>query len=151
MKTAKSLMVLDGNQDDFLDGQAQAGRSSDRSFGLLFALLAGIAAVLAAWHGRSSASAWGAVAALFLLAALFAPALLGPFNHLWRALGLLLSNVTTPLVMGLLFFAVVTPVGMLMRAAGKDPLRLRLDRRASSYWLARGGEGERRTSMKRQF
>jgi hypothetical protein len=151
MKTAKSLTVLDGNQDEFLDGQGQTGWSSDRSFGLLFALLAGIAAVLAAGHGRSSASAWGAVAALFLLAALFAPALLGPFNRLWRALGLLLSKITTPLIMSLLFFAVVTPVGMLMRAAGKDPLRLRFDRGASSYWLARGADGERQTSMKRQF
>jgi saxitoxin biosynthesis operon SxtJ-like protein len=150
MKKTKSLTVLDGNWDEFLDGDGRSG-SSDRAFGLLFAALTGIAAGFAAWHGRSSAFGWAAVAALFLVSALLAPALLGPLNRLWRGLGLLLSRITTPIVMGVLFFAVVTPVGVLMRASGKDPLRLRPDRGASSYWLARAGERERQTSMTRQF
>ncbi len=88
---------------------------------------------------------------LFLAAALFAPALLGPLNRGWRRLGLLLSKVTTPIVMGLLFFAVLTPVGAIMRATGKDPLRLRFDRGLPSYWLARASPADRQTSMTRQF
>jgi hypothetical protein len=55
------------------------------------------------------------------------------------------------LAMGVLFFAVLTPLGLLLRLAGRDLLRLRFDRRAPSYWIARASAGGRRTSMKRQF
>jgi hypothetical protein len=50
-----------------------------------------------------------------------------------------------------LFFAVLTPIGIVIRLAGKDPLRLRLEPRASSYWVARSSAGERRTSMTKQY
>jgi hypothetical protein len=53
--------------------------------------------------------------------------------------------------MGLLFFVVIAPVGVIMRLAGKDPLRLRLERESSSYWLARSSQGDRQTSMTQQF
>jgi hypothetical protein len=56
------------------------------------------------------------------------------------------------IVMAILFFAVVTPVGLVMRMASRDPLRRRLDREASSYWLVRDTtRNERQTSMTRQF
>ena len=64
----------------------------------------------------------------------------------------MLSKVLGRIVMAILFFAVVTPVGLVMRTAGRDPLRRRLDREASSYWLARGtARDDRQTSMTRQF
>jgi len=53
--------------------------------------------------------------------------------------------------MGVLFFCVLTPVGLVLRLAGRDPLRLRLDRRAPSYWIERASPGGRQTSMKKQF
>jgi hypothetical protein len=62
-----------------------------------------------------------------------------------------LSKVFSPIVMAILFFAVVTPLGLIIRLAGRDPLRQHLDRNAASYWLARGGaQGEPETSMTRQ-
>jgi hypothetical protein len=64
----------------------------------------------------------------------------------------MLSKVLGRIVMAILFFAVVTPVGLVMRTAGRDPLRRRLDREASSYWLVRdAARNERQTSMTRQF
>jgi Saxitoxin biosynthesis operon protein SxtJ len=141
----------DGNWHESLDGEGPAAGSSDRAFGLLFGALAGAAAVHAAWKGRSSALGWAAVATLFLAAALLAPALLGPLNRAWRRLALLLSKVTTPIVMGLLFFFVLTPVGVVMRLTGQDPLRLRFERDSPSYWLGRTSPGDRQTSMTKQF
>lgn len=141
----------DGNWHELLEGEGPAAGSSDRSFGLLFGALAGAAAVLAAWKGRSSEFGWGAIAVLFLAAALFMPALLGPLNRGWRRLALLLSKVTTPIIMGLLFFFVLTPVGVVMRLTGKDPLRVRFERDSPSYWLGRTSQGDRQTSMTRQF
>jgi hypothetical protein len=60
----------------------------------------------------------------------------------WRLVG--------PLVAGVLFFCVLTPLGLVVRLAGRDPLRLCFDRRAPSYWLVRGAAGGRQTSMKKQ-
>ena len=151
MKRTKSVTESDGNWHESLNGEGPGAGSSDRAFGLLFGALAGAMAVLAVWKGRPSAFGWGAVAVLFVAAALWAPPLLGPLNRAWRRVALLLSKVTTPIVMGLMFFVVLTPVGAIMRLTGKDPLRLRFDSAAPSYWLPRSSQGERQTSMDKQF
>jgi hypothetical protein len=63
-----------------------------------------------------------------------------------------LAKLCTSILMAILFFAVLTPIGVVTRLAGRDPLRLRLQREASSYWLTRGtAPGERQTAMTRQF
>jgi hypothetical protein len=64
----------------------------------------------------------------------------------WSILGLL-----SPLLLGVAFFCVLTPVGLVMRLARRDRLRLRFDRQASSYWIERPSTGGRQTSMKKQF
>src|SRR5437867_3694299 len=66
-----------------------------------------------------------ALAAAFGLAALLAPRILSPLNRLWARLGDLLHKVTTPLIMGLLFFGALTPCAAIMRLVGKDSLRLK--------------------------
>jgi hypothetical protein len=77
--------------------------------------------------------------------------LLRPFNRLWFRFGLLLSRVVNPLVMGLLFYFTVTPIGLIMRALGKDPLRLRFDRGARTYWIDRQPPGPEPETMRQQF
>jgi hypothetical protein len=59
--------------------------------------------------------------------------------------------VVGPLALGALYFGVLTPLGLVLRLAGCDPLRLRFDRRAPSYWIARASAGGRQTSMRKQF
>jgi hypothetical protein len=76
---------------------------------------------------------------------------LRPLNRAWLKLGLLLSKIVSPVVMMVLFYATVTPVGVLMRWAGKDPLRLRRDAAATSYWIPREPPGPAPNSMKQQF
>jgi MFS family permease len=141
----------DGSWHESLHHDGPPPGSTDRGFGLLFAALAAVIAIFAAWNGRSSAYGWGAVAVLLAAAAVFAPPLLGPLNRGWRWLALNLSKIMTPLIMGLLFFVVVTPVGLVMRWFGNDPLRLRLEPDNSTYWLARTSSEDRQTSMSRQF
>jgi Saxitoxin biosynthesis operon protein SxtJ len=60
-------------------------------------------------------------------------------------------GILSLVVMGILFFAVLTPVGLVMRLAGRDPLRLRFAPQQPSYWVARNSPDGRQTSMKRQF
>ena len=68
-----------------------------------------------------------------------------------RHIGLVLHKIVSPIALGILFFLVVTPTGLLMRLLGKDPLRLRFDRSADSYWIARTPPGPDADSLKNQF
>ena len=124
---------------------------SDRSFGLVFAAVF-LLVCLAPLKSGGEPRLWaGAVAAVFLVVSLTAPRLLKPLNRLWFLVGMALHHVVTPLVMGLLFFLTITPLSMLMRAFGKDPLGLRRDDAAASYWIVRQPPGPAPASMRRQF
>ncbi|TAN60913.1 MAG: hypothetical protein EPN20_13160 [Magnetospirillum sp.] len=124
---------------------------SDRSFGLVFAVVFALVCLLPLKSGEEPRLWAGAVAAAFLVVSFAAPRLLKPLNRLWFLVGMALHHVVTPVVMGLLFFVTVTPIGLIMRAAGKDPLRLKRDDAAASYWILRQPPGPAPDSMRRQF
>jgi hypothetical protein len=138
--------------EDFTRKEAVQG-SSDRSFGFVMAAFFGLVALFPLLHGPLSSIRWWAlaVAAAFLAFALLWPAALRPLNRAWLKLGLLLSKVVSPVVLMILFYATVTPIGLLMRWAGKDSLRLRRDAAAASYWVPREPPGPAPDSMKQQF
>jgi hypothetical protein len=125
--------------------------SSDRAFGFVFAAVFGLVGLLPLWRGASPRWWSLAVAGAFLTVALVIPRLLAPLNRVWLMVGLLLHMVVNPLVMALLFFTTVTPIALIMRALGQDPLRLRLDPDAPTYWIERRPPGPSANSMPRQF
>ena len=125
--------------------------SSDRSFGIVFAIVFGVIGLLPLVFG-GGARLWSlGVGAVFLVAAVVVPAVLAPLNRLWLRFGLLLHRIVSPVVLGIMFFVVITPMGLVMRAFGKDLLRLRFDRAAASYWIDRTPPGPPPESMKDQF
>ena len=129
--------------------------SSDRGFGLVFAGAAAVFGLLRLWRAGWNLSAISlaafAASALFLLAAFAAPSVLAPLNRAWAVFGRVLQAVMNPLVMAVLFYGAVLPIGALMRAFGKDPLRLRRDPGADSYWIERARRDHEPGSMARQF
>jgi hypothetical protein len=110
---------------------------SDRTFGLVMAGALALVALLNGWHHGRMWPWEAALAALFLLAALFRPALLHPLNRLWMKLGLLLHKIVNPIVMGLLFYGTIWPTGAIMRMRGRDLLRLKREPASDTYWIAR--------------
>lgn len=92
-----------------------------------------------------------AVAGAFLLAGLILPRVLRPLNSAWLRFGLVLHRITSPLILAMLFYLTVLPTGLAMRALGKDPLRLRFDRNARSYWIERSPPGPDPESLRNQF
>ena len=143
-------MVSPSFHEDFERRQAVAA-GSERGFGVVFAV---VFAAVGLWPliDGDAVRIWAlAVAALFTAAAAVAPATLRPFNRLWFLIGLALHRVVNPLVMAILFYLTVTPVALLMRLAGKGPLRLKFDRRAKSYWIERRPAGPAPESMRHQF
>ena len=83
--------------------------------------------------------------------ALVRPALLARLNRLWTMLGIILGKVVSPAVLGILFYGVLTPLGALLRLTGKDPLRLKREPGARSYWIPREPPGPPPDSMTNQF
>lgn len=125
--------------------------SSDRSFGLVFTTVFGIIGLIPLWHGQPLLW-WSLIlASLFLILSLIQPKILHPLNQVWTRFGLLLHKIVSPVVMSVLFFLTVVPIGLLMRLFGKDPLKLRFDPQAKSYWIIREQPGPTPESMNYQF
>ena len=129
-------------------GSVVIARGSDRGFGLTLAA-AGLAVGLAPLRdGRSARLPFVAAAAALGVIALVSPRVLRPFAVAWFHLGLLLHRVTGPIVLALVYFLVLTPTAIVLRLAGRDPLRLRRDPKAASYWIDRSTPA---SSMERLF
>jgi hypothetical protein len=124
--------------------------SSERSFGLVMAAVFAVLTLINFWHGGRAWPWTAGVAALFFFFAWVRPAALKLLNLIWFKFGLILHKVINPVVMVLVFFGTVLPTGLIMRALGKDPLRLKRQPNAKTYWIERL-PGPAPESMKDQF
>jgi len=132
------------------DGEGERG--SDRSYGLVFAAVFAIVGLWPLTGEGGEVRIWAlAVAAGLALVAWLRPVLLAPVNRLWFRFGLLLHKTISPLVMGLVFFVAVTPLGLLRSLFVRDPLGLRLDPTAETYWVEKETKRPPKGSMERQF
>jgi hypothetical protein len=125
---------------------------SEKRFGLLFTVvfvvLAGFG-YLKGWD-KSWVKIWISVAVLIAIVTLFAPKLLAPFNKAWFALGQLMGRVVSPIVLGAIFFLLLTPVGLVTRLFGRDELRLKR-KSVDTYWIDRHHDADAAESFKNQF
>ena len=122
--------------------------SSNRNFGLVFFV---IFLIVALWPLKyeEDIRLWSLVISIiFFILGVINSKLLTPLNKLWFKFGILLGSIVSPFVMGIIYFAVVTPIGVLMRLLGKDLLKTTKTKSISTYWMKRD---KRQTSMKKQF
>jgi hypothetical protein len=133
------------------DREEKVAGSSDRGFGYVFVGFFTLVTIVRWWKGQGGAGWFAAAAVAMLVLALLRPSLLAPFNRLWTKLALLISKVMNPVIMGIMFFLVVAPIGLIMRAFGKRPLALAFDPAAKSYWIERKPPAPLPGSMKNQF
>lgn len=134
-----------------LSRQSVEEQSSEREFGLVFAGVFTILGLGRLYQGHTGWMPCFVVAAIFLLLACFWTLPLRPLNKLWHRFGLLLFRLVNPLIMGSVFFSTISPIGLLMRALGKNPLELKFDREAPTYWEKRIPPTALSKSMKNQF
>jgi hypothetical protein len=122
------------------------GRKFGTTVGAAFLVLAG----LLWWRGRhSTALVFMALGGALVLAGLVAPDRLGPIYRGWMGLAHLLSRVTTPLFMGIVYFLVLTPTGWLIRLFGRNPIRHPPSE--GSFWVRRPAGHGQRDRMEHQF
>ena len=121
--------------------------SSNRSFGVVFfAVFLFIALYPLVFSGEIRV--WSAIISLiFLVLGLLNSKILTPLNKLWFKFGIFLGKIISPLIMGMIFFLVVTPIGLIMRLLGKDVLNLKYNKNRS-YWIEKNGP---KSKMKNQF
>jgi hypothetical protein len=125
--------------------------SSERNFGLVFAGLFTLLGTLSFYHGGTHWYYWFPLAALFAVFAYAAPGVLAPLNRLWAKFGHLLHTIISPLLLGILFYLCIVPIGLLMRLSGKDPMRRKFDPAEKSYWIVRTPPGPAPETFKNQF
>ena len=136
--------------EDFSRTQDVKG-SSNRAFGWTFVA---VFLIVGLWplHANGGLRWWAVVVAALVMAATMAmPELLTIPNRLWLRFGLLLHRVVSPVALGLMFYVVITPMGLLMRAMGKDLLSLRRGDPSGTYWVKRDPPGPKPSSMSKQF
>lgn len=127
---------------------ARLSAAEGRRFGVTVGSAFLALSLLLWWRGYDTARAvTGAAAAIFLIGGLLLPARMGPLYRAWMRFGLALSKVTTPIFMGIIFFLVITPFGVVARAVGHRPLE---PKASDSLWRPRP-EGDRRSNLQRQF
>jgi hypothetical protein len=139
--------------EDFRRSEQVKG-SSDRGFGLTVGgILLLIAAVRVWLHEGYGAIelALGAVGLCLVVLALVRAQSLAGLNRGWTKLGLLMFKVVNPVVLGLIYLTTIVPIGLIMRACGHDPLRLKRDPQASTYWVRREPPGPAPETMIHQF
>jgi hypothetical protein len=121
--------------------------SSNRSFGIVFFVVF----LLIAFYpltNQADIRIWSVIVSLiFLSLGLLNSKLLTPLNKIWFKFGIFLGKIVSPLIMGLIFFAVVTPIAFLMRILKKDLLNLKFSKN-NSYWIEKSGP---KSKMKNQF
>ena len=120
---------------------------SNKSFGIVFFIVFLLIAIYPLIN-NGELRIWSLVVAIiFFILGLVNSKVLTPLNKLWFKFGLLLGKVISPLIMGIIFFLVVTPTALIMRIIGKDLLNLKFNNK-KSYWIEKTGP---KSKMKNQF
>ncbi len=133
--------MTSSNSTDFT---ASDGRRFAFPVGIAFLVLAGVLF----WRGKDPAfQVTSALGGVLLIAGVVAPGRLGPVYRAWMRMALMISKVTTPIFMGIVYFLVITPTGLIMRALGKKPIEHRLE--DGSYWRSTAGRPV--SDLRRQF
>lgn len=120
---------------------------SEKTFGYFFSFIFLIIAIYPYING-GDLRAWSLLISLLILVITFLkPRLLSKLNYLWAKLGILIGGIVSPIVLGIVYFFVVFPTGLLMKIFRKDILNINFDDKKSSYWILK----EDLSSMRNQF
>ncbi len=129
----------------------ESSRKKLREFGLLIGAVLIIIALFLFYYERASFIYFGAAGGLLILAGLLFPKVLLPFQKAWMILSVILGYFSTRLILGILFYIVITPMGIAAKLFGKDFLERKLDKKSKSYWHYNRKKEYDKEETERQF
>ncbi len=129
----------------------ESSRKKLREFGLLIGAVLIIIALFLFYSERASFIYFGAAGGLLILAGLLSPKVLLPFQKTWMILSVILGYFSTRLILGILFYIVITPMGIAAKLFGKDFLERKLDKKSKSYWHYNRKKEYDKEETERQF
>ena len=129
----------------------KSGKKELRKFGITIGIVLGLLGGLFLWREREWYYYFFILSAVFVFSGITAPLLLWPVQKVWMGLAVLLGWVMTRVILIILFYLVVTPIGLLAKLLGKDFLNLKFDRDADSYWIPKERVKFERSDYERQF
>jgi len=121
--------------------------SSNKSFGFVFFIFFLIISLYPLLNGENIRIWALIISAIFLILGILNSELLKPLNKIWFKFGILLGGIISPIIMGVIFFLIVTPISLMLRLLGKDVLNLKKNN-FKTYWIEKSGE---KSKMKNQF
>jgi len=122
-----------------------------RKFGLTVGTVLLLVGIVLYFAGKSSSVVFGGAGVLLILFGLILPNILKPLNKIWMTLAVILGWFMSRLILFILFYIVITPIGFFLRIAGKDFLNLRTDKNSDSYWEKREKRVKEKIDYERQF
>ena len=106
-----------------------------RNFGIVIAIAFAILGSIVLWRGKPTFLYFYGISGLFLILGLIVPMALTPIEWVWMKFAKALGFVMNYVILTIVFFLVITPIGLILRLTGKDPLRLKFDNNARTYWI----------------
>jgi hypothetical protein len=122
-----------------------------RRFGLTVGIVLLAIASLLYWKGKENYTAFGIIGGFLVVVSILFPIILRPLNKIWMTLAILMGWIMTRVILIVIFFIVLTPLGLIARLIGKDFLDLKIDKEKNSYWEVRDKKGEAAVDYERQF
>jgi multisubunit Na+/H+ antiporter MnhG subunit len=138
-------MIIDGIRG------IKSGRKELRDFGITLGAVFGLFGALLFWRDRSSYITFVSLCAAFLVCGVLFPTILKPLQKTWMAFSLLLGWFMTRIILVLLFYLVITPLGVIRRLLGKDSLNRKLNRQCDTYWIEKEQVTRNNKSYENQF
>ena len=129
----------------------KSGRKELRNFGIIVGIVLGLLGGVLSWRGRGYYFYFYILSIAFFFLSFIPPFLLKPIHKIWMTLAVLLGWFMTRVILSILFYLVITPIGLLLRLFGKDVLDLKFDRNADSYWILKEKVKSETRNYERQF
>ncbi|MFH1791101.1 MAG: SxtJ family membrane protein [Candidatus Omnitrophota bacterium] len=129
----------------------KSGKKELREFGLTVGLILAILGGIALWRGKPIGPYLLVPGILLAAAGIFMPHILKPLQKIWMGLAIVIGFFVSRIILSILFFLVMTPIGVMLRLCGKDILDQRMEREKDSYWHRRGPEKKTKESYNNQY
>ena len=129
----------------------KSGKVELRKFGITLGIVFGLLGGLFLWREKPYYPYLFALSLFFLFFGLLFPTLLKPIHKVWMGLALILGSIMTRVILSVLFYLVITPLGLISKLSGKDFLDLKFDKSVSSYWISRKNITFEKANYEKQF